>query len=162
MIWLLCMHAVFKYDSSKHNVFQVNGTDFKNCTQPPPPNGPLTSGHDWVSLNSSGKYWFICGIDDHCANKGMRLVITVEDSPSPAPSPMSGAPSPSTDSATRGFSEYGYVVSMAAVAAAALLLAWSGLELNWWHPFQHFQFVSGKNKDYVVPKNLSCVWPIYI
>ncbi|XP_057437744.1 blue copper protein 1a-like [Lotus japonicus] len=83
-------NLVFIYDNISHNVFKVNGTMFKDCTNPPA-NEALSSGHDIIPLKTGGRKWYICGVDDHCARE-MKLVINVqgEGSPSPAPSPAHG------------------------------------------------------------------------
>ena len=131
------IHPVFKYPAGRHNVFKVNGTAFVNCTIPPPNEG-LTSGNDVITLSTPGRKWYICGVSDHCASYGQKLVITVldeESSPSPAPSipipstpgsdnevaapsnPMAPAPS-----SAYGISVSGYQLLMAAMVAVAFLL----------------------------------------
>ncbi|RVW11833.1 hypothetical protein CK203_085645 [Vitis vinifera] len=90
----------------RHNVFKVNGTVFTNCTIPPP-NEALTTGNDVITLATPGRKWYICGVNDHCANYGQKLAITVlEEWASPAP-----APSPSTTTAPAPSSAYGISVS---------------------------------------------------
>ncbi|RVW12144.1 hypothetical protein VitviT2T_020375 [Vitis vinifera] len=97
---------VFKYTAGRHNVFKVNGTVFTNCTIPPP-NEALTTGNDVITLATPGRKWYICGVNDHCANYGQKLAITVlEEWASPAP-----APSPSTTTAPAPSSAYGISVS---------------------------------------------------
>lgn len=113
------MHAVFKYTQGNHNVFKVNGTAFKDCTLPPA-NEALTTGNDTITLAAPGNKWYICGVSDHCAKYGQKLVITVHGSLSPEPTPTPGAPAPSPSSA-HGFSVSGDLVPMAAMVAVALL-----------------------------------------
>ncbi|KAA8518391.1 hypothetical protein F0562_015726 [Nyssa sinensis] len=102
---------VFNYAVGAHNVFKVDGPGFKNCTIPPL-NEALTSGHDVITLKAPGKKWYICGVADHCANKGQKLTITVNDGVAPAPAP--------TDAAS-GLTTSLYYVLMAAVVAVAML-----------------------------------------
>ncbi|KAL6327992.1 hypothetical protein AAG906_031336 [Vitis piasezkii] len=61
-----------------------------------------------------------CGVNDHCANYGQKLVITVlEESASPAPAP-SNPTTPAPNSA-HGISGSGYQLLMAAMVALAFL-----------------------------------------
>lgn len=77
---------MFNYDSTKHNVFKVNGTLFASCTFPPV-NEALSTGKDTIPLKSEGRKWYVCGKSDHCAARQMKLVINVvSDGPAPAPS----------------------------------------------------------------------------
>ncbi|KAF5937949.1 hypothetical protein HYC85_025455 [Camellia sinensis] len=69
-----------------HNVFKVNATSFSQCIIPPS-NEALTSGHDIIPLMVPGKKWYICGVGQHCAQFGQKLVINVEGG-APAPAPM--------------------------------------------------------------------------
>ncbi|KAL6335932.1 hypothetical protein AAG906_003557 [Vitis piasezkii] len=81
---------VFKYTQGNHNVFKVNGTTaFRDCTIPPL-NEALTTGNDTITLAVPGDKWYICGVNDHCANYGQKLAITVHDflSPEPTPTPI--------------------------------------------------------------------------
>ncbi|XLT41438.1 hypothetical protein HN873_072730 [Arachis hypogaea] len=77
-------------DFHKHNVFKVNGTLFNSCTAPNDTE-PFSSGHDFISLETEGRKWYICGKSDHCVNRQMKLLIYV-GSAAPAPAPTSGAP----------------------------------------------------------------------
>ncbi|CAJ2672786.1 unnamed protein product [Trifolium pratense] len=74
-------NLVFNYDSSKHNVFKVNGTLFKSCTFPPQ-NEALTTGKDVIALKTDGNKWYVCGKANHCAARQMKLVINVAPSSS--------------------------------------------------------------------------------
>ncbi|XP_010646002.1 blue copper protein 1a-like [Vitis vinifera] len=77
--------SFFKYMGGWHNVFKLNGTAFTNCTIPPA-NEAITTGNDVITLAAPGRKWYICGVNDNCANYGQKLVITVlEESASPAP-----------------------------------------------------------------------------
>ncbi|KAL1547535.1 blue copper protein 1a-like [Salvia divinorum] len=90
----------FNYGVGDHNVYKVNGSDFKACTVPQPGES-LRSGNDKISLATPGRKWYLCGVGNgtHCEN-GMKLVITVfSAAPTPAPVvvapwPMYAAPSP--------------------------------------------------------------------
>ncbi|KAL4591904.1 hypothetical protein LXL04_004879 [Taraxacum kok-saghyz] len=80
---------VFKYPAKIHNVYKVNATSFASCTVPSPSTG-LTSGNDVVTLVAPGKKWYICGVEDHCANQKQKLVIDVQQGwMAPAPTPSS-------------------------------------------------------------------------
>ncbi|KAL6327997.1 hypothetical protein AAG906_031341 [Vitis piasezkii] len=77
----------FKYRAGWHNVFKVNGTTFTNYTMPLA-NEALTTGNGVITLAIPGRKWYICGVNNHCANYGQKLAITVlEASASPAPAP---------------------------------------------------------------------------
>ncbi|KAL2334335.1 hypothetical protein Fmac_015548 [Flemingia macrophylla] len=65
---------VFKYESSLHNVLQVNSTAYENCIKNSYTHR-FTSGNDSVILEE-GRAWFICGVGDHCEN-GQKLHILV-------------------------------------------------------------------------------------
>ncbi|KAL6327973.1 hypothetical protein AAG906_031317 [Vitis piasezkii] len=110
---------VFKYTAGRHNVFKVNGTAFTNCTIPPA-NEAITTGNDVITLATLGRKWYICGVNDHCANYGQKLVITVlEESASPAPA-LSNPTAPAPNSA-HGISGSRYQLLMAAMVALAFL-----------------------------------------
>ena len=119
VLWSILIHAVFKYTAGRHNVFKVNGTAFTNCTIPPT-NEAITTGNDVITLSTLGRKWYICGVNDHCANYGQKLVITVlEESESPAPAPSNPtAPAPNS---AHGISGSGYQLLMAAMVALAFL-----------------------------------------
>ncbi|KAL8095075.1 blue copper protein 1b-like [Apium graveolens] len=83
---------VFNYTQGAHNVFKVNGAGFANCTKPTSNDAVLTSGHDVVTLSSTGKKWYICGVKTHCSEFNQKLVINVEEAvEAPAPTPTSSA-----------------------------------------------------------------------
>ena len=116
----ILIYAVFKYTAGRHNVFKVNGTAFTNCTIPPA-NEALTTGNDVITLATPGRKWYICGVNDHCANYGQKLAITVLEawvSPASAPS-TPAAPAPSS---AYGISVSGYQLLMAAMVAVAFLV----------------------------------------
>ncbi|KAI8008721.1 hypothetical protein LOK49_LG07G00809 [Camellia lanceoleosa] len=85
---------VFQYPVGVHNVFKVNATGFMNCIVPPLSQA-LTSGNDTIVLATPGKKWYICGVGQHCALGGQKLVITVNSKSmalSVAPSPSQALP----------------------------------------------------------------------
>ena len=100
-------------------VFKVNGTTFTNYTMPPA-NEALTTGYDVITLAIPGRKWYICGVNNHCANYGQKLAITVlEASASPAPAPsIPTAPAPNS---AHGISRSRYQLLMAAMVALAFL-----------------------------------------
>ncbi|XVF86409.1 hypothetical protein PTKIN_Ptkin18bG0037500 [Pterospermum kingtungense] len=82
---------VFEYNNQFHNVIQVNVIDFKSCN-PDSPIARYGKGKDSMTLESSGEYYFLCGIPGHCQD-GMKLHITVNSANSTAsPNPTSIAP----------------------------------------------------------------------
>ncbi|KAL6326100.1 hypothetical protein AAG906_000975 [Vitis piasezkii] len=110
---------VFQYTAGRHNVFKVNGTAFTNCTIPLA-NEAIKTGNDVITLATPGRKWYIYGVNDHCANYGQKLVITVlEELASPAPAPSNPtAPAPNS---AHGISGSGYQLLMAAMVALAFL-----------------------------------------
>ncbi|XP_034704187.1 blue copper protein-like [Vitis riparia] len=122
VLWSILIHAVFKCTAGRHNVFKVNGTAFMNCTIPLA-NEALSTGNDVITLAAPRRKWYICGVNDHCANYGQKLAITVlEASTSPAPAPSTPtAPAPSS---AHGISGSGYHLLMAAMVAVAFLVVW--------------------------------------
>lgn len=67
------IYAVFKYDSSSHNVVSVSAAGYKGCAAP---RGARTysSGSDRVTL-ARGTNYFICSIPGHC-QAGMKIAVT--------------------------------------------------------------------------------------
>ncbi|CAI0476683.1 unnamed protein product [Linum tenue] len=79
---------VFNYSQGRHNVFKVNGTEFKQCLKPLV-GSPFTTGKDEIELETAGRKWYICGVSGHCS-AGQKLFINVlEGSAAPAPTPVS-------------------------------------------------------------------------
>lgn len=66
--------AAFRYQKGTHNVFEVNQTGYDNCTMAGVA-GNWTSGKDFIPLNDSRRYYFICG-NGFC-QAGMKVAITV-------------------------------------------------------------------------------------
>ncbi|RDX91673.1 Early nodulin-like protein 1, partial [Mucuna pruriens] len=85
--------VIFKYPAGKENVARVNGSDFINCTVPPTAQ-VLTSGNHRIVLGSTGKRWYISGVDHHCQmfQKLVIIVLPPEGTWSPisAPAPHGG------------------------------------------------------------------------
>ncbi|XP_078437392.1 uclacyanin 1-like [Wolffia australiana] len=97
---------VFQY-TSFHDVVEVTEADFDAC-RTSNPIARYTDGNTVVSLPSTGKRFFICGIAGHCS-EGMKVevdVVSVAAPASPPSSPVtpptvvssSPAPSPSASS----------------------------------------------------------------
>ncbi|KAK1365841.1 Phytocyanin domain-containing protein [Heracleum sosnowskyi] len=82
---------VFSYPQGAHNVFKVNGTGFADCIKPTSNDAVLKSGHDVITLSSTGKKWYICAVKTHCSELKQKLVINVEEAEAPAPAPTSSA-----------------------------------------------------------------------
>ena len=77
--------AAFRYQKTQYNVFEVNQTGYDNCTT----EGALgnwSSGKDFIPLNESKRYYFICG-NGQCFN-GMKVSVLVHPLPLPAASPV--------------------------------------------------------------------------
>ncbi|KAM6556933.1 hypothetical protein CsatB_003952 [Cannabis sativa] len=87
----------FNYPAGEHNVFKVNGTDFRQCSTPLG-SVPLTSGNDVITLATPGRKWYLCGVSQHCSLGGQKLSLYVIDQfawspmypPTPAPLPFPG------------------------------------------------------------------------
>ncbi|KAJ8539240.1 hypothetical protein K7X08_013492 [Anisodus acutangulus] len=73
----------FRYQKTEHNVLQVNKMGYDSCTI----EGALgnwSSGKDFIKLDRSKRYYFICGIGG-CSN-GMKVSVLVH--------PLSQSPPP--------------------------------------------------------------------
>ncbi|XP_076915220.1 early nodulin-like protein 17 [Bidens hawaiensis] len=70
----------FRYQKMQYNVFEVNKTGYDNCTLDGAV-GNWSSGKDFILLNKSQRYYFICGTGG-CFN-GMKVTIRVHPLPSP-------------------------------------------------------------------------------
>ncbi|XP_010909861.1 umecyanin [Elaeis guineensis] len=74
----------FKYGST-HDVVEVTKANYDSCST----SGAIsthTGGNTVISLNSTGKRYFICGTPGHCA-AGMKVEINVVAASSPPTSP---------------------------------------------------------------------------
>ncbi|XP_034704186.1 stellacyanin-like [Vitis riparia] len=108
-----------QYTAGRHNVCKVNGTTFMNCTIPPA-NEAITTRNDVITLAAPGRKWYICGVNDHCANYGQKLVITIlEESASPAPTPSN--PTILAPNFAHGISGSSYQLLVATMVALAFL-----------------------------------------
>ncbi|XP_038900873.1 blue copper protein-like [Benincasa hispida] len=82
---------IFEY-SANHDVLEVNEPDFSSCSA----SNPIekhTGGSTVITLLTSGKRFFICGVPGHCLS-GMKVEIDTLATPSPPPSSMATPPSP--------------------------------------------------------------------
>ncbi|GJT17526.1 lamin-like protein [Tanacetum coccineum] len=88
----------FRYQKFQYNVVEVNKTGYDNCTLDSAV-GNWSSGKDFILLNKSQRYYFICGTGG-CMN-GMKVAIRVHPLPSP---PASATALSSTSAAVDGVS----------------------------------------------------------
>ncbi|MCD9560560.1 hypothetical protein HAX54_019259 [Datura stramonium] len=72
----------FRYQKTQYNVFLVNQTGYDNCTIEGA-FGNWTSGKDFIMLNKTQRYYFICGTGG-CLN-GMKVSVVVHPLPSSPP-----------------------------------------------------------------------------
>ncbi|GLU21968.1 hypothetical protein SLE2022_380710 [Rubroshorea leprosula] len=86
----------FRYQKTQYNVFEVNQTGYDNCTTEGAI-GNWSSGKDFIPLNKSQRYYFICG-NGQCYN-GMKVSVLVQALP-PGPSPSASANGTSSNSPT--------------------------------------------------------------
>ncbi|KAL5072387.1 hypothetical protein RYX36_011371 [Vicia faba] len=70
----------FRYQKNQYNVFEVNQTGYDNCTLDSAV-GNWTSGKDFILLNKTMRYYFICG-NGQCLN-GMKVSVLVHPLPPP-------------------------------------------------------------------------------
>jgi hypothetical protein len=66
---------VFKYAKGRHTVVQATAASFAACSDANSL-GVWSSGDDRVTLNTSGHWWFFCGVGNHC-KQGMKFNVTV-------------------------------------------------------------------------------------
>ncbi|KAJ9559655.1 hypothetical protein OSB04_004815, partial [Centaurea solstitialis] len=85
--------------STQYNVFEVNKTGYDNCTLDGAV-GNWSSGKDFILLNKSQRYYFICGTGG-CFN-GMKVTIRVHPLPSPPSSAIAASEHSSTSTAATG------------------------------------------------------------
>lgn len=106
------------YPPGAHNVFKVNGTGFQDCKAPAGAEA-LATGNDVITLATTGRKWYICGVGKHCEKGGQKLAITVlPELLAPAPSPQAPAPA----SSAKGIRPSGYQVVVATMAAIAMMV----------------------------------------
>ncbi|XP_021731758.1 lamin-like protein [Chenopodium quinoa] len=70
----------FRYKKFEYNVFEVNKTGYDNCTIEGAA-GNWSNGKDFVHLNKTGRYYFICGTGG--CTSGMKVSIVVHSIPPP-------------------------------------------------------------------------------
>lgn len=85
--------VAFRYVKMQYNVFEVNKTGYDNCTLDSAV-GNWSSGKDFILLNKSQHYYFICGTGG-CVN-GMKVTIRVHPLPSPPSSVIADSQHSST------------------------------------------------------------------
>ncbi|KAI3806924.1 hypothetical protein L1987_22842 [Smallanthus sonchifolius] len=78
----------FRYQKMQYNVIEVNKTGYDNCTLDGAV-GNWSSGKDFILLNKSQRYYFICGTGG-CLN-GMKVTIRVHPLPSPPSSTVAAS-----------------------------------------------------------------------
>eukprot|EP00249_Psilotum_nudum_P005639 c19077_g1_i1 orf=148-762(+) len=83
---------LFKYNASFHNVDQVNSANYLNCNDTNL-KAHYADGNTLIQLNTTGTYYFICGVPGHCA-AGQKLKIRVHPAHTPSPSAFSPASEP--------------------------------------------------------------------
>ncbi|KAI4337238.1 hypothetical protein L6164_015681 [Bauhinia variegata] len=98
-------NLVWKYDSGKDSVLQVNKHDYVNCSTSNPIK-EYSDGNTKVELDRPGAFYFISGAKGHC-EQGQKLTVVVLSpknrymgiSPAPSPAEFEGpaaAPSPTS------------------------------------------------------------------
>ncbi|GMY29177.1 early nodulin-like protein 1 [Fagus crenata] len=98
---------VWKYDSGKDSVLQVNKENYVSCNTSNPIE-EYKDGNTKVKLDRSGPFYFISGSKGHC-EKGQKLVVVVLSprhrytgiSPAPSPVEFDGPAVAPTSSATK-------------------------------------------------------------
>ncbi|XVF26576.1 hypothetical protein REPUB_Repub14bG0029600 [Reevesia pubescens] len=95
---------VFNFTTNEHEVLQVPKASFDACSDDNPIKNMMTNGPANITLNSTGKNYYICTIGQHC-QLSQKLAITVSatsGSPLAAPSPTTTPTTPTTPSPTSG------------------------------------------------------------
>ncbi|KAG9452091.1 hypothetical protein H6P81_004995 [Aristolochia fimbriata] len=112
---------VFMYNKTKHNVYKVDKAGFANCTVPS--NGVMDTGNDRITLASPGKKWYICGVGEHCAKLGMKLVIDVKPVEGAAPaSPPATPGGPGASNSANGIANSRFAGVAAVVALGFVMI----------------------------------------
>ncbi|KAI5392336.1 lamin-like protein [Lathyrus oleraceus] len=83
----------FRYQKNQYNVFEVNQTGYDNCTLDSAV-GNWSSGKDFILLNKTMRYYFICG-NGQCLN-GMKVSVLVHPLPPPPTSSQHNHSAPSS------------------------------------------------------------------
>ncbi|KAL3515605.1 hypothetical protein ACH5RR_022507 [Cinchona calisaya] len=63
---------VFNYPKGVHTVVGVGQNGYNTCN--PSAGQVFTSGSDRITLKKGGNF-FICGVDSHCKNFGMKIAV---------------------------------------------------------------------------------------
>ncbi|XP_039142212.1 lamin-like protein [Dioscorea cayenensis subsp. rotundata] len=105
----------FRYMKNMYNVFEVNQTGYDNCTLSGVA-GNWSSGKDFILLNRTGTYYFICG-NGFCLN-GMKVSVRVRSLPVNSTSPET------TGKTGKHASEAAMVIP--SMMMAVLLAIWMG------------------------------------
>lgn len=95
LILILFFVLVWKYDSKKDSVLQVNKKDYVTCNTSSPIEEYKDGNNTKVELHKSGPFYFISGAEGNC-EKGQKLIVVVMSHKhhrrsfvvSPAPSPV--------------------------------------------------------------------------
>ncbi|KAI5056376.1 hypothetical protein GOP47_0028194 [Adiantum capillus-veneris] len=65
----------FNYSSAYHNVLEVTKANYESCNASSP-TAQWADGADVIHLNSSGTFYYICGITGHC-EEGQKVAVEV-------------------------------------------------------------------------------------
>ncbi|KAJ4718645.1 lamin-like protein [Melia azedarach] len=112
----------FRYQKTQYNVFMVNQSGYDNCTT----EGALgnwSSGKDFILLNKTKSYYFICG-NGQCFN-GMKVSILVHPLASPPTAAIAANDSSKDSSAAPMFLQKGFLSFKALVVAVVPI--WLGM-----------------------------------
>jgi hypothetical protein len=128
---------VFNYAGGAPTVDEVSASDYAACSSSKALSSDST-GTTTVTLKTSGKHYFICGVTGHCSG-GMKLVVDVAAAAAPAPAPTPDAPDTTpvtkrpptpSSSATADIAPPAKAEEPSTSAATALrAAAWAGLGL---------------------------------
>ncbi|KAK9922952.1 hypothetical protein M0R45_031389 [Rubus argutus] len=110
----------FRYQKNQYNVFEVNQTGYDNCTLDSAV-GNWSSGKDFILLNDSKRYYFICG-NGQCFS-GMKVSIMVHPLASP-PTASVTTKNSSSDSAVPMAPRMGFRVLVASLAVMWFGCGW--------------------------------------
>ncbi|CAA7394514.1 unnamed protein product [Spirodela intermedia] len=87
---------VFQYGST-HDVLEVTKANYDAC-QTSSPIGTYNNGNTVITLSTTGKRFFICGVPGHCSS-GMKLEVDVSGASPPSTSPPATPPPASSPTA---------------------------------------------------------------
>ncbi|KAG1327563.1 lamin-like protein [Cocos nucifera] len=115
----------FRYQKNMYNVFEVNKTGYDNCTMDGLA-GNWSSGKDFIPLNQSKTYYFICG--NGLCFSGMKVAVRVLRLPASAAPPTASNSSSKSSSRAASASPAPRPWPAALVALAAVFaVAWIGI-----------------------------------